>query len=56
MYIKYVANSILSDNTHSTFKRLENNVYGLKPWAVFQIFFHLLLFFGYVNVNLRHNK
>ena len=28
MYIKYVANSILLDNTHSTFKPLENKIDG----------------------------
>ena len=37
MYIKHVANNILLDYTYSTFKRLENNEYGLKTQAVFQL-------------------
>ena len=61
MYIKHVANNILLDYTYSTFKCLENNVYGLKMQTVFQLnqnlSFIFLSFFGYVKLNLRcHNK
>ena len=61
MYIKHVANNILLDYTYSTFKCLENNVYGLKMQTVFQLNSNISLiflsFFGYVRLNLRcHNK
>ena len=50
MYIKHVANNILLDYTYSTFKCLENNVYGLKMQTVFQLnqnlSFIFLSFFG----------